>query len=155
MGKLDVKLNKSLVLKQVLIKELRNIKVEDLDSEIRNFQMKINLLKVQVFGPLITKSYGTTIHDDGTVTTDYDLMVQAHDYKNYKNHFKIAEKVECVNCAYIRFQGTSEEIHYAYSKLELFFYENDLMSNGSIFNVFVSNHKDHMVLDVFKPVVML
>jgi len=155
MNKLEVKTNKKLILKQVLIKELRDIPIEQLDSETKNFHSLINLLNVQTFGPLITKNYGTNIHDDGSITTSYDLMVQAHDYKMYKKQFKVVSQLQCEHCAYIRFQGESDNMQYAYTKLNLFFFENDLADTGVVYNVFLSNHSENMVLDIFKPVEML
>ena len=155
MNKLEVKTNKKLVLKQVLIKELKNISFEQIDAEITKFINELQLLKVQAFGPLITKSYGTNIHEDGTITTSYDIMVQAHDYKQYGNQFYTKELLQCEHCVHTRFQGKAEHMQFAYSKLDLYFYEHDLDTNGIVYNVFVSGETEKMVVDIFRPVVML
>ncbi|WP_447460556.1 hypothetical protein [Streptococcus phocae] len=40
---------------------------------IDKFPQHLQLVKAQTFGSLIVKSCGTTIHDDGTITTDFEF----------------------------------------------------------------------------------
>ncbi|SET03125.1 AraC family transcriptional regulator [Anaerobranca gottschalkii] len=155
MSKLEIKENKKLVLKNVLIKELKGINMEDLNNEINKFLNTLKVLKVQTFGPLITKSYGTNIHEDGTISTNYDLMIQAHNYLQYKKQFKVEKQLECSHCIYLRFSDKPQYLQYAYSKLDIYFYENDIESNGVTYNVFVSETEDNIVVDIFKPVVIV
>ncbi|MFN7249517.1 MAG: AraC family transcriptional regulator [Anaerobacillus sp.] len=155
MTKMEVKENKKLVLKQVLIKQLKNIQLDQIDEEVTKFTNQMQLLKVQTFGPLITKTSGTNFHEDGKITMDYELMVQAHDYKQYKKTFHTSERFECSNCVYLRYEGAPENIHYATSKLDLYFFENELASDGSTINVHVSESTDRIVVDIFKPVLEL
>lgn len=155
MSKLEVKENKKLVLKQVLIKELKNFQLEKINEEVDKFTNQLRLLNVQTFGPLITKSSGTNIHDDGSITMDVELMVQAHDYKQYKKTFHTKERVEFSHCIYVRYEGKPENMHYANSKLELYLYENDLVTDGSTINVYVDESTDKIVIDIFQPVVRL
>jgi len=155
MAKLEVLENKKLVLKNVIKKEVRSIEMEAIDNEIQKFGNKLALLKVQTFGPLVIKFCGINITEDGNMTADYDLMIQAHDYKQYKNEFVIEDKHECRHCAYIRFEGRPDEINYAHSKLDLHFYENDLESSGVVYTICIQETDDYVVMDLFKPVVML
>ena len=55
MAKLEVLENKKLVLKNVLKKELRGISFEDIDQQINKFANRLDILKVQTFGPLVIK----------------------------------------------------------------------------------------------------
>lgn len=155
MAKLEVKENKKLVLKQVLVHELRNFDLEKMDDEIQNFTKRLNVLKAQTFGPLITRNYGTQIHEDGTMSIDYDIMVQAHDYKQYKETYKTYDKLSCEHCAYLHFEDHPQYLNYAYSKLDLYFYENDLESDGVIFNVFLRETPEMVAVDIFRPVKLL
>lgn len=152
MNKLEVKENKKLVLKQVLVKELKNIQLDLVDDEINKFANQIKLLKVQAFGPLIVKNPGVNVHEDGSMTMDYELIVQAHDYKQYKHSFATKEQLKCENCVYVRYEGKPEDVHYAHTKLDLHFYEHGLVSDGSTINVYVSEAPDFIVVDIFKPV---
>jgi hypothetical protein len=153
MPKLEIKENKRLVLKNVIIKELRNITLKELDAEINKFTNYLQVMHVQSFGPIVLKSIGTKIHESGNVTFDYDVIVQAHNNMNYKNQFKVEKEHTCDHCAYVRFEGKQEDMQYAHSKLDLHFYENDLETNGIFYTVHVSNNPEHMVIDIFKPVV--
>ena len=58
MPKLEVKTNKKLVLKNVIVHEMKNIKMSELEKELQKFERNLKLLNVQTFGPLITKNYG-------------------------------------------------------------------------------------------------
>nr|MBS7718157.1 hypothetical protein [Vibrio cholerae] len=64
MSKMEVKENKKLILKQVLIKELKNMQLDQVDMEMNKFVNQIKLLKIQVFGPLIVSNTGVNVHDD-------------------------------------------------------------------------------------------
>ena len=45
-----------------------------------------------------------------------------------------------------------KDIHFANSKLDIYFFENNLISEGSTINVYVSDSPDNIVVDIFKPV---
>jgi len=154
MSKLEVKENKKLVLKNAIIHELRGIQLEDLNEEINKFINKLKLLNVNSFGPLITKFCGTNMHEDGTVTVDYDIVLQAHDYKQYSKLYKTSEQLVCEHCVYVRFAGRPRDITFAYSKLDLYFYEHDLEDAGIMYTLMLEDHPEHTVIDVFRPVVM-
>lgn len=152
MAKLEVKENKKLVLKNVMKKELKNIAIENLDKHINEFGNMLQLLHVQVFGPLIIKNVGTKIHEDGNLSFDYDLIVQAHDYLQYKDKYVTQDRLVAENCIYVRFEGPMEELNYAYSKLDLHIYENDLMATGEDYIIHVNDNPEHGVVDIFKVV---
>lgn len=153
MPKLEIKENKRLVLKNVIIKELRNISIRDLDPEINKFVNHLQVMHVQAFGPMVLKLIGTKLHEGGVISFDYDIIVQAHNYMNFKNQFKVEKEHTCDNCAYVRFEGRQEDLQFAHSKLDLHFYENDMATNGVSYTVHISNNPEHMVVDIFKPVV--
>lgn len=155
MTKLVVRENKKLILKNVIVHELRDISLENVETEIDKFLSKLELLKVQTFGPLVTKNYGTQIREDGAITTNYDIMIQAHDYKQYKKIYKTYNQVTAEYCVYVRFEDHPQYSNYAHTKLELYFYENDLMSDGTTYSVIVNDTAEHLVMDLFQPVKQL
>lgn len=75
MPKLEVKENKKLLLKNVLKRELKNIDVTDFYKGLENFKKELQLLRVQIFGPLIVKIGGTNISENGKITTNYDFFI--------------------------------------------------------------------------------
>lgn len=153
MPKLEVKENKKLVLKNVVKKEFRGAPLDSLDQEVVNFLQKIDMLKVQTFGPLIIYNMGTNIHEDGTMTMDFDIMLQANDYKQYRHEFHIQERYVCEHCIYLHYEGSPENISYAHAKLDLHIFENDLLSNGDTYTVCIRDGQDYVVMDFFRPVI--
>ena len=55
MPKLEVKTNKKLVLKNVIVHEMKNIKMSELEKELQKFERNLKLLNVQTFGPLMVR----------------------------------------------------------------------------------------------------
>ena len=152
MPKLEVKTNKKLVLKNVIVHEMKNIKMSELEKELQKFERNLKLLNVQTFGPLIKKNYGMSISDNGEMTICCDAMIQARDYKQYQNTYIVHDIYTAEHCVYIRFEDRPEHLNYAYSKLDLFFYENDLESEGIIYSVLINQTSDMITMDLFKPV---
>ncbi|HFI0136393.1 hypothetical protein [Streptococcus suis] len=155
MSKLEVLENKKLVLKKVICKKLSSLQFENLEQEIDKFYQHLQLLKVQMFGPLIVKNSGTILHEDGTITVDYDLYVQAHDFRQYDKFYTVYEEIVCPHCVYVRFEDSPEYLQYAYSKLDLHFYENELETNGTIYTVYVNTNNETMTVDIFRPIISL
>ncbi|MGK4109562.1 AraC family transcriptional regulator [Enterococcus cecorum] len=155
MVKLVVKDNKKLVLNQVVCKKLQNIKLENFDYEIEKFYQHLCLLNAKVYGPLIVKSCGTNIGDDGCITTDFDIYIQAHDAYKYSNVYEFFEFLSVPSCLYVHFEDSSEYLQYAYAKLELHIYENDVQTDGTIYTVYVNNCSEKMIVDIFRPVINL
>lgn len=155
MTKMDVKENKKLILKNVILKKFESIEMQNVDRESSKFLNEMKILNVQSFGPLVTKVSGHHIHEDGSFTMDYELMLQAHDYKQYKENYIIEDRIELSHCVYVRFQGEPENIQFAHSKLELYFYEENLVSDGVTISIIVSETPDEITVDLFKPVVQL
>ena len=155
MTKMEVKENKKLILKNVILKKFENIEMQNVDRESSKLLNEMKILNVQTFGPLVTKVSGHHIHEDGSFTMDYELMLQAHDYKQYKEKYIIKDRIEFSHCVYVRFQGEPENIQFAHSKLELYFYEENLVSDGITISIIVSETPDEITVDLFKPVVQL
>lgn len=152
MPRLEVLENKKLVLKNTLCKELKNLQIEKLDEEISKFGLLLERLSVQTFGPLIMRNAGISFADDGEMTMDHTLIIQARDYKQYKNNFSVFEQVEVPNSVYVRFEGASEDLHFAHSKLDLYFYENELEPTGETYSVIIDETENNTIVDIFKPV---
>jgi len=155
MPRLEVLENKKLVLKNILRKELKNMGLEMLDEEVNKFDFLLNKLAVQKFGPLVMKSSGIKISDGGVVMMDYDLLIQAHNYQQFKSAFESIDRLEIPNCIYVHFEGSPEDIQFAHSKLDLHFYENDIQQTGEVYSIIIEDSHQHTVVDIFKPVKIL
>lgn len=152
MGKLDLISGKKLVLKKVIIKKLPGIALQDIDHEIQQFYQQLKLLNVQIFGPLITRNKGTNIHEDGTISVDYELYMQAHDYQQYDHQFDISDEICVENCLYVRFCDSPEYLELAQAKMSIYIYEEDIPVLEDTYTVFVSSNDAQITVDIFKPV---
>lgn len=155
MSKLEVKENKKLVLKNVIVHRQDQLDIRKFDKEIEKLHQKMKLIGVQTYGPLVVKNSGTKIHNDGQVTVDYEFYMQAHNYKEFTKFFETQDQIICENCIYVRFEGAIEDLQLAYSKLDLHMYENDLQTDGTNYTVYVQVSGRQMIVDIFKPVVSL
>lgn len=155
MGKIEIKENKKLKIINVIERNLENIDLTNLDVEINKFLNLIKTLNVQTFGPLIMRNGGVQIFDDGSAKSNYNLYIQAHDYKQYKNQFKVLDEVVIDNCIYTRFEGKPEHLQLAFNKLEIFEYEKDIITRGDIYMISLEESENHIVMDIFKPVKMI
>ncbi|HET0843144.1 TPA: AraC family transcriptional regulator [Streptococcus pneumoniae] len=138
MAKLEVKDNKKLVLKSVICKKLHDTKVEDVDQEINKFHQHLQLLKAQIFGPF-----------------DFEFYIQAHNAQQYSNIYDVQDSISVPYCLYVRFEDSPEYLQYAYSKLDLYVYENDIQTDGIVYTVYVNSSPEKMVVDIFRPIVSL
>ena len=155
MSKIEIKENKKLVLKNVINKALQKIDIEKVNTEIVKFYNNIQMLKIQTFGPLIVRNKGVNVSEEGSITADYDLYIQAHDYKQYKNQFNIFDEVVVEYCLYTRFEGKPEYLQLAFNKLEIYEYEEDIVTRGDIYMISLEESENHMVMDIFKPLKMI
>lgn len=155
MQKIEIRENKKLILKKVINKSLDLIPFENLDVEINKFYNNIHALKLQIFGLLIIRNKGMKIGDDGKITSDYYLYIQAYDYKQYKNQFNVLDEVVAEYCLYTRFEGKPEYLQLAFNKLEIYEYEEDMITRGDIYMISLEGSEDHIVMDIFKPVKMI
>lgn len=153
--KIEIKNNKKLKLINVINKELINIDIEKFDYNLTKFLNELKLWKVQVYGPLIIRNKGTKISEDSKVSSDYDLYIQAHNYKQYNNQFNVQDEVVVEHCIYTRFEGKPEYLQLAFNKLEIYEYEEDIITRGDIYMITLEDTPDKIVMDIFKPVKMI
>ncbi|MDO4605607.1 MAG: hypothetical protein Q4B23_06490 [Helcococcus sp.] len=151
MNKIIIERNKKLVLKKVISQEYDGRGYQDIDRDINNFLKRIRTLNVQTFGPLVIHNKGTIISEENTSISSYNLYIQAHDYKQYKKQFNILDEVVVEYCLYTRFEGKPEYLQLAFNKLEIYEYEEDIITRGDIYMVSLEDSEDHIVMDIFKP----
>ena len=74
MAKLEIKENKKLVLKQVICKKLLGAQLDNVDNEIEKFHQHLQLLNVQLFGPLVVKRRGRVFHSAKSGGSSYQKL---------------------------------------------------------------------------------
>lgn len=104
---------------------------------------------------MVIHNKGTIISEENISVSSYDFYIQAHDYKQYKNQFTVLDEVVVEHCLYIRFEGKPEYLQLAFNKLEIYEYEEDIVTRGDVYMISLEESEDRIVMDIFKPVKMI
>ena len=83
------------------------------------------------------------------------FYVQAHNAQQYSNMYDTQETVSVPHCLYVHFEDSPEYLQFAYSKLELHMYENDIQTDGTVYTVYVNSSPEKMIVDIFRPAISL
>lgn len=149
MNKFDVKNSKTLKLINVL---KHNILYEGNNDYLKIVEQMENYIKskgAQPIGPLIQY---TSIEVTELCEPKFSvkLMRQAskliHDVEaiyTMESNFRVP------NCLYVRFIGEESKLKFAYDKLNLYAYEEDIKLKGDCYTVFVDQNEDTLVADIF------
>ena len=155
MSKLDLQENKTLKLNNLVIKELRGVHITKIDFEIEKFINQLQVLKAQSYGPIVTKLVTSYANEEGNTVYDYDIYYQVKNYKQYESILKTQDELKVTDCLFLNFKGDSIYLPYAYSKIELHLFENDLSAKEEVYSVLkvVDGNEDKVDIDLFKPVI--
>ncbi|MBQ0004512.1 MAG: hypothetical protein KBS68_01465 [Clostridiales bacterium] len=162
MSKIEVHKNKSLRLDNVLINKVFRVSTLDSenDSSLETFSIEAEVAKMnneiitkgaQPVGPLVQYS-GAKFQSDSGVEIEICLMIQADRFINNINATYVMEPVISVkNCMYTRFTGLEEDINFAYQKIQVEAYENEIKLKGSSFTIFLDsdNETGFITADIF------
>lgn len=152
--KINFHSNKVLKLNNVLFNSI------DLKSEDINFDMIVNKMNSYItlkgakrVGPLV--QYTTSVYDSkGIVGVEIKLMLQSSSFIHKVEQPYIMESVIRVpNCMYCRYIGPEKKLKFAYDKIYLEAFENDIELEDCSYTIFVDRNEEDetIVADVFIP----
>ena len=154
MNKLQFKENKILKLINVL-RYKAQIEQEDFDFNVMIEQMKsyIKIKGVTQVGPLIqyTKTF---MNDNGELDMEIILMLQCNNYiHNVESPYSMESVIRVPNCMYCRYIGPEDKLKFAYDKIHLEAFENDIELEDCSYTIFVDRNEEDetIVADVFIP----
>ena len=154
MQKLQFHKNKVLKLTNVLeYKILLNTENFDFNIAIEQMQSYIRTKGVTQIGPLIqyTRTY---INADNELEVELVLMLQCSDFiHNVEVPFSMKAVIRVPNALYCRYTGPDSCLKFAYDKINLEAFENDIATENCNYTVFLKNdmQDDVMIADVFVP----
>lgn len=157
MGKIDLNYNKTLKLMNVL-KYRVNMKDEDLnlDVQVEKMQSYIRTKGCMQVGPLIQYTK-TTINEVGEVDIVLEFMLQCNNYiNNIDSPYTIDSVLRVQNCMYVRYCGPEEKLKYAYDKINLVGFEENIPLIGDGYTIYVDRNEEEetIIADVFMPKAM-
>lgn len=152
MKKLTTSPSKTLKLTNVLMMRCQ-LQDEDFDFNIAIEQMQsfIRSKGAMQIGPLIqyTNSY---INEEGEMDIEIRMLLQCNNYiHSVEQPYTMESVLRIPNCMYCRYMGPEEKLSFAYNKIQLEAFENDIPLKGDSYTIFVDKNEEEETItaDVF------
>lgn len=154
MDRLQFSNNKTLKLTNVLKCKL-NLEDEDfrLETLVEQMQSYIRVKGAMQIGPLIQYTK-THLNENGELDVEVVFMLQCNNFIHVVEQPYQAESVLRVpDCMYVRYMGTEEKLKFAYDKINVVAFEEDIVLTGESYTIFVNQNEEEntMIADVFMP----
>ncbi len=147
--KIMVRENKTLKLKNVLIREVSENELIDIERISYMMDSYIKSKGASTIGPMINYS-GLEIDENGEAKVKIKIMVQLKNIiHKIEEPYRLKPQIRITNCLFARFTEKEENLQYAYQKLGVYAFENDKKLKGDSYTVFVKQEEDNIVADVF------
>lgn len=152
MNKIQYSNNKTLKLTNVL-KYKVSIGDKNFDLNICIEQMKsyIKTKGTNSVGPLIQYTQ-TFVNEVGEIDMDIFIMLQCNNYiHNIEQPYFMESIIRVPNALYCRYTGPESCLKFAYDKVRLEAFEQNIKLDDCNYTIFVSSNEDVMIADVFVP----
>lgn len=154
MKKLNFNLNKTLKLNNVIkITILLDEKNIDFNVCIEKIKSYIKVKGTQQIGPLIQYTR-TFLNENNEIDFEVVIMLQCNTYiHNVEPPYSMESVIRVPNAMYCRYIGPEDKLHFAYDKINLEAFENDIGLEDCNYTVFVDRNEENetIVADVFVP----
>lgn len=149
---IDIAENKVLKLHQVLKKELTEKESKELLKTLRLFQAFVSAMGLVPRGPLIVLAKPIT--NDGVTSIQNSIMTQLIQKPNSKLGcpYSYREEIRVENCLYCRFNDKQDYLPIAYSKINVYAYENSIDLLGDTYTVYIANDEGVLMCDIFAEI---
>ena len=119
------------------------------DLEVEKMINYLNIKGMKNIGPLIQYTKVNLNQNEG-VNMEIKILLQSNNYiYNVESPYHM-ESVICVkNCIYVRYQGDENKLKFAYDKINLTAFEEDIPLKGDSYTIFVEQKDDQIIADVF------
>ena len=105
-------------------------------------------------GPLIQYSK-VELDENNEPDINMQFMLQANNFiHNVEQPYRMESLLRVRNCLYARYNGPEDKLKFAYDKLGVYAFENDIELDGCNYTIYVDRNEEEetMVADVFMPV---
>lgn len=154
MPKLQINQSKILKLQNVLISKI-NLVDKDLDFNVivEKMQSYIKVKGAMQIGPLIQRTK-TFINEAEELDVEVNLLLQCNNFiHSVEKPYTMESVLRVQDCMYCHYIGPEEKLKFAYDKINLEAFENDIELTGESYTVFVDQNEEEgtIVADVFMP----
>lgn len=152
MDKLQLKENKILKLTNVISGKCDiNTKDSSIDVQLEQIQSYIKAKGAAQIGPLIQK-IEPKINEQDELEVEISFLLQcSQPIHKVEAPYKMQPVLRVPNCIYCRYIGPEEALKYAYDKINLYAFENDIKLKGGSYTIFVDQNEEEgtIIADVF------
>ena len=154
MNRISLHENKVLKLQNVVSLGMNMEENVNIDLLIDKMDTYIQTHGAKQIGPLI-QATSFEIKDDGAVDIKMQFMLQTDNFiHNVEPPYKMDSILRVKNCLYARYIGPEDKLKFAYDKLGVYAFENDIELEGCNYTIYVDRNEEDetMVADEFMPV---
>jgi len=138
---------KLLKLQNVILKD--ELMDEDMNLSVLQMENYIKTKGGMPIGPLI-QYVCPKISDEGELDLDVKFLRQSTTFiHNVEKPYTMESVIRVPNCLYVRYYGPEDKLQFAYQKLNLTAFEEDIPLKGDSYTVFVDNQDGIITADVF------
>ncbi len=149
MKKINVSDSKTLKLSNVVINEITIEQSKNIVILVEKMENYIKSKGATPIGPLIQKT-SYQINDEGKLDIKVCLMRQANNFiHNVEPPYTMESVLRVKNCMYARYTGPEEKLKFAYDKINLTAFEEDIELSNESYTIFVDKQDDNIIADVF------
>lgn len=150
--KIMIKENKTLKLRNVLVRHFKENELIDTGKVTHMMDSYIKAKGNVTIGPMITYS-STLVDESGNISINSKIMIQLKNVmKKVDAPYEIKDKIIVSKCLFARYNEIEEGLQYAYSKLGVYAFENNIKLKGDSYTVFVESKNDKLAADIFMEV---
>ena len=131
-----------------------------IDSEDFNFNAEVEKMQSYIktkgtiqIGPLIQYTH-SFMNENGELDMEIVIMMQCNTFiHNVEQPYSMESILRIKNCMYCRYTGPEEKLKFAYDKIGIEAFENNIQLADENYTIFVNqNEEENMIIaDVFVP----
>ncbi len=154
MNKLQYSQGKTLKLTNVLFQKII-LGTDDINmnSLLEQMQTYIKVKGSRQIGPLI--QHTKTVISNDKIEAEICFMLQCNNFINkVEEPYYMESVIRATDCLYCRYTGPEESLKFAYDKINLEAFENNISLSNESYTIFVDKNveESEIVADVFIPV---
>ena len=141
--------SKTLKLNKVLIKTLEKDDLENFVTTVEQMENYIKSKGSQTIGPLI-QHIESSVNEQGEIDIVIKLLRQSSNFiQHVEPPYEMKSVIRVKNCMYVRYTGPESKLKFAYDKINLTAFEEDIELKGDSYTIFVDQNEDNIIADVF------
>lgn len=154
MREIVISKNKKLKLTNVIMKRIDDKDFEQMETIIMMFDNYVKNKGAIMIGPII-QYVGQTIDEAGNLEFEIKCLRQVDRYiEHIEEPFEMKSIIQVKKCLYVRFNGKENDLKFAYDKIRVSAYEEELSLSGNNYTIFVDRDDDNntVVVDIFMEI---